>query len=109
MEQEAPMNLIDNVNLVVKYLKRKQAWKWQFIRYSIFRKLITHVTGYSRLYYIRKIFLYLVENEYFIKKKQTRDHTFINLKVIRKPMLLIRKLQLILIKYLNWFNNFQKY
>jgi len=69
MDQEAPMNLIDNVNLVVKYLKRKQAWKWQFIRYSIFRKLITHVTGYSRLYYIRKIFLYLVENEYFIKKK----------------------------------------
>ena len=68
MEQE-PMNLIDNVNLVVKYLKRKQAWKWQFIRYSIFRKLITFVTGYSRLYYIRKIFLYMVENEYFIKEK----------------------------------------
>jgi len=63
------MNLIDNVNIVVKYLKRKQAHKWQFIRYSIFRKLITHVTGYSRLYYIRKIFLYLVENEYFIKQK----------------------------------------
>ena len=69
MEQEAPMNLIDNVQKVVKYLKRKQAYKWGFIRYSIFRKLITHVTGYSRLYYIRKIFLYLVENEYFIKKK----------------------------------------
>jgi hypothetical protein len=69
MEQEAPMNLIYNVDLVVKYLKRKQAWKWQYIRYSIFRKLITHVTGYSRLYYIRKIFLYMVENEYFIKEK----------------------------------------
>jgi len=69
MEQDEPMNLIDNVNKVVKYLKRKQAWKWQYIRYSIFRKLITHITGYSRLYYIRKIFLYLVENEYFIKQK----------------------------------------
>jgi len=69
MEQEAPMNLIYNVDLVVKYLKRKQAHKWGYIRYSIFRKLITHVTGYSRLYYIRKIFLYMVENEYFIKEK----------------------------------------
>ena len=69
MEQEAPMNLIDNVNLVVKYLNRKEAWKWQFIRYSIFRKLITHVTGFTRLYYIRKIFLYMVDHEYFIKKK----------------------------------------
>jgi len=69
MEQKEPMNLIDNVQKVVKYLKRKQANKWGFIRYSIFRKLITFVTGYSRLYYIRKIFLYLVENEYFIKKK----------------------------------------
>ena len=68
MEQDS-MNLLEEVQKVVKYLKRKQAWKWQFIRYSIFRKLITFVTGYSRLYYIRKIFLYLVENEYFIKKK----------------------------------------
>ena len=67
--EEEPMNLIDNVNIVIKYLKRKQAHKWGFIRYSIFRKLITHVTGYNRLYYIRKIFLYLVENEYFIKQK----------------------------------------
>lgn len=69
MKEEAPMNLIDNVNLVVKYLNRKEAWKWQFIRYSIFRKLITHVTGFTRLYYIRKIFLYMVDHEYFIKKK----------------------------------------
>jgi hypothetical protein len=66
---EPPMNLIDNVNLVVKYLNRKQAWNWGFIRYSIFRKLITNVTGYSRLYYIRKIFLYMVEQEYFLKQK----------------------------------------
>jgi len=67
--EEPAMNLIDNVNIVVKYLKRKQAHKWGYIRYSIFRKLITNVTGYNRLYYIRKIFLYLVENEYFIKQK----------------------------------------
>ena len=67
--KEQSMNLIDNVNLVVKYLNRKEAWKWQFIRYSIFRKLITFVTGFTRLYYIRKIFLYMVDHEYFIKKK----------------------------------------
>lgn len=63
------MNLIDEVDKVVKYLKKKEAHQWGFIRYSIFRKLITHVTGYSRLYYIRKIFLYMVEHELFIKKK----------------------------------------
>ena len=63
------MILIDEVNKVVKYLKRKEGWKWGYIRYSIFRKTITFVTGYTRLYYIRKIFLYMVDHELFIKKK----------------------------------------
>ena len=91
MEQE-PMNLIDNVNLVVKYLKRKQAWKWQFIRYSIFRKLITHVTGYSRLYYIRKIFLYLVENEYFIKKKKNKRSYLYKFKINKETNVITKEI-----------------
>jgi len=66
---EKPLNLIDECNKVIKYLKRKEAHKWQYIRYSIFRKLISHITKYTKLYFIRKIFLYLVETEVFIKKK----------------------------------------
>ena len=62
-------NVIEDTKKVVKYLTNKQAWDYEFIRYSNYRKMIANICGYSKVYFIRKIFLYMPEQELFIKKK----------------------------------------
>tara|TARA_R110000824_G_scaffold107902_2_gene254610 strand:- start:677 stop:958 length:282 start_codon:yes stop_codon:yes gene_type:complete len=57
---------------VTAYLNKKQAWGYGFIRYSIYRKMIVHITGYTKLYFIRKIFLKMIELNLFIKQKTTK-------------------------------------
>ena len=57
---------------VKNYLDKKQAWGYGFIRYSVFRKMIVHITGYTKLYFIRKIFLKMIEEKLFIKQKTNK-------------------------------------
>jgi len=56
-------------NHVVKYLMRKEAWKYGFLRYNLFKKMIKHIIKINNNYEIRRLFLYLVEEDIFIKKK----------------------------------------
>ena len=51
-----PPLVLKDVEKVKNYLIKKQAWDYNYIRYSIFRKMIKHVTGHTKLYFIRKIF-----------------------------------------------------
>jgi len=60
------------VEKVKNYLDKKQAWSYGFIRYSVFRKMIVHITGYTKLYFIRKIFLKMIEEKLFIKQKTNK-------------------------------------
>tara|TARA_R110002167_G_scaffold215030_1_gene419747 strand:- start:462 stop:743 length:282 start_codon:yes stop_codon:yes gene_type:complete len=62
-------NVIKDTKKVVEYLTKKQAWEHGYIRYSNYRKMIAYVCGYNKVYFIRKIFLYMVEEELFIRKK----------------------------------------
>jgi len=66
------INVDDEVEKVSSYLNKKQAWTYGFIRYSIYRKMIVHITGYTKLYFIRKIFLKMIELNLFIKKKTNK-------------------------------------
>ena len=63
------INVDKEVEKVTHYLNKKEAWQYGFIRYSIFRKMIVHITKHKKLYFIRKIFLKMIELNLFIKEK----------------------------------------
>ena len=54
---------------ILKYFNRKEVWSYEFIRYNIFKKIISHITKISNNYDLRKIFLYLLDQDLFLKKK----------------------------------------
>ena len=54
---------------VVKYLTRKEAWNYGFLRYNLFKKMIRHIIKSNNNYEIRRLFLYLVDEDIFIKQK----------------------------------------
>jgi len=68
---EVKINLVTNKSKVVKYLTRKEAWSYGFIRYNQLKKMISHITKINSNYEIRRLFLYLVEEGIFIKKKNS--------------------------------------
>lgn len=55
---------------VIKYLKSKDLNSFGFIKYSYFKRLISHITNTNNNYELRKIFLHLVDTKYIIKKKK---------------------------------------
>tara|TARA_R110001606_G_scaffold216877_2_gene364796 strand:- start:870 stop:1151 length:282 start_codon:yes stop_codon:yes gene_type:complete len=57
---------------VTKYLDKKQAWDYGYIRYSVYRKMIVNITKHTKLYFIRKIFLKMIELNLFIKQKTNK-------------------------------------
>ena len=54
---------------VIAYMKRKEIWTHGYIRYSLFKKMIQHITKINNNYELRKLFLYLVDEGVFLKKK----------------------------------------
>ncbi len=65
------------VEEVVNYLKKKKAYEYGFIKYSNFKKLISHITKINKSYHIRKIFLVLGNEGYFIKKKNNNVNSYL--------------------------------
>lgn len=63
------INVDEDVEKVKQYLNKKEAWDYGYIRYSSFRKMIAHITKHKKLYFIRKIFLKMLELNLFIKQK----------------------------------------
>lgn len=63
------INVDKEVDKVKTYLNKKEAWQYGYIRYSIFRKMIVHITRHKKLYFIRKIFLKMIDLNLFIKEK----------------------------------------
>ena len=66
------INVDKEVEKVKNYLDKKGAWDYGFIRYSVFRKMIVHITKHNKLYFIRKIFLKMLELKLFIKQKTNK-------------------------------------
>jgi len=87
---EVKINLVTNKSKVVKYLTRKEAWSYGFIRYNQLKKMISHITKINSNYEIRRLFLYLVEEGIFIKKKIVLDPICISLKIQTHHVLKIK-------------------
>ena len=66
---ELKLDLEAHKEKVVKYMTRKQIWTHGYIRYNILKKMIAFITKLKNNYEIRKLFLYLVENNVFLKQK----------------------------------------
>tara|TARA_R100000935_G_C2716462_1_gene116199 strand:- start:233 stop:517 length:285 start_codon:yes stop_codon:yes gene_type:complete len=62
---------------VISYLKSKDLDSFGFIKYSYFKRLITFVTSNPNNYELRKIFLYLLEKDYIIKKKNDGVNSYL--------------------------------
>ena len=79
-----PHILSKDVEKVKNYLNKKQAWHYGYIRYSIFRKMIRHVSGHMKLYFIRKIFLQMIADDLFNKKKTNKRSYLYKFKNIKE-------------------------
>ena len=63
------LNIDRETDKLIEYYTKKKAWDYGYIKYSIVKQSIKHVTGISKIYLIRKIFLYMIEQGIFIKKQ----------------------------------------
>ena len=66
---EIKLDLLFYKDKVVKYLTRKEIWSHGFLRYNLFKKMIKHITKLNNNYELRVLFLYLVSEGVFLKKK----------------------------------------
>ena len=63
------IDLNKEYNKIISYLTKKECWNYGFIKYSQIKKTISYITKIKTVYIIRKLFLYLVEQDIFIKKQ----------------------------------------
>ena len=66
---ELKLDLEGLTEKVIKYMTRKCIWSHGFIRYNILKKMIKFITKLNNNYELRKLFLFMVDNEVFLKKK----------------------------------------
>tara|TARA_R110000772_G_scaffold83360_1_gene176385 strand:+ start:1083 stop:1370 length:288 start_codon:yes stop_codon:yes gene_type:complete len=63
------INLEVAITKITNYLIKKQAWDYNYIKYSQIKKMISYITKIKKTYILRKIFLSMVDQEIFNKKK----------------------------------------
>lgn len=62
---------------IVAYMTRKEIWSHDYIRYNLFKKMISHITKLNNNYELRQIFLFLVSEGVFLKRKnQVRSYLY---------------------------------
>jgi len=55
-------------NSVVGFMKHKNTEKLGYMKYAYFKKIIKYILDYHREYHIRKLFLNMYEEGYFLRK-----------------------------------------
>lgn len=58
---------------VIGYFKFKKIENMGYLKYGYFKRIIQYVIDYYHDYYVRKIFLQLVDENYFVKKKSEKN------------------------------------
>ena len=66
---ELKLDLESHKDKVIKYMVRKEIWSHGFIRYNILKKMIKFITKINNNYELRKLFLYMLDKEVFLKRK----------------------------------------
>ena len=64
---------------VIEYFKYKEVQNLNFLKFGYFKRIISYVLNCNSDYYVRKLFLSLVEKNYFEKKKIKNNPIYINL------------------------------
>ena len=62
---------------IIAYLTKKKAWEFDFIKYSQIKKTIMFITKIKKTYIIRKLFLQLVDDKIFLKKKNKNVKSYL--------------------------------
>jgi len=63
------------------YLINKEYWRFEYLKYCIFKRTIAHAIETDSEYILRKVFMYLVDNDFVVKKKNKRrsyNYKFVN-------------------------------
>ena len=63
------INLEEEKDKIVKYLTKKESWRYGYIRYSIFKRALKHVCGIKSPYLLRKLFMFLIDEGIFLRQK----------------------------------------
>ena len=69
-------------NSVINYCKFKNVQTRGFLKYGYFKRIIGYILDYYNDYFIRKIFLQLVEEKYFIKEPSVSSGIVIGATVV---------------------------
>tara|TARA_R110000772_G_scaffold101638_1_gene202137 strand:- start:4 stop:294 length:291 start_codon:yes stop_codon:yes gene_type:complete len=63
------LNVEIEITKITNYLIKKKAWDYNYLKYSEIRKTLIYITNIKKLYFIRKLFLIMVDRQIFIKKQ----------------------------------------
>jgi len=76
---------------ILEYLILRKAWNLGYISFSNFKRILEYALGINDIYYIRKIFLYLKNKGFFIRKRNLkRSYLYKFLGPSEKTSMLIR-------------------
>ena len=53
--------------ITVRYLVYRRLGQYGFIKFAVFKKIISYITGINDFYIIRKIFIRLMEEGFFLR------------------------------------------
>ena len=62
---------------IVDFMYTKDRSTFGFIKYSNFKRLISYVLNNTNNYELRKIFLYLIQENYIIKQKNNKINSYL--------------------------------
>ena len=72
---------------VINYCKFKNVQSRGFLKYGYFKRIIGYILDYHNDYFIRKIFLQLVDDNHFIKEKNQKQSYLYKFNNLPEPKL----------------------
>lgn len=58
--------------ITVRYLVYRRLGQYGFIKFAVFKKIISYITGINDFYVIRKIFIKLMEEGFFLRTQNVK-------------------------------------
>ena len=75
------------LSLVVNYMKYRNSHQFGYVKYYYFKRIIGYILDYHNDYFIRKIFLQLVDDNHFIKEKNQKQSYLYKFNNLPEPKL----------------------
>lgn len=62
----------ETLYITVRYLVYRRLGQYGFIKFAVFKKIISYITGINDFYVIRKIFIKLMEEGFFLRTQNVK-------------------------------------